>query len=154
MLNPQNRLDFDHGCSPQRGGRGSKFRAAPAVRRRLDPGNASAVRALYDFGHLIGNTDMHFGDLSLWADDPAKAQFELAPLYDMLPMRWRTDGFNGLQDYTPFEPPRRPAARDDGATSARTVGLDFWRRASTHAALSPALRGVATEMAHRLSSRA
>ena len=125
---------------------------ALVLQRRMSPLDASAVRALFDFGHLIGNTDMHFGNLSLWADDPAKPQFTLAPLYDMLPMRWRTDGFHGLQDYAPFEPRRAPAAADDGATSARSVALVFWQRASTHVALSRALQGVAAEMAQRLSA--
>ena len=124
---------------------------ALVLQRRMSALDAAAVRALFEFGHLIGNTDMHFGNLSLWADDPAKPQFTLAPLYDMLPMRWRTDGFHGLQDYAPFEPRRTPAAADAGATSARSVAHAFWRRASNHAPLSAALRTVAAEMARRLS---
>jgi HipA-like C-terminal domain len=125
---------------------------ALVLQRRMSQTDASAVRALFDFGQLIGNTDMHFGNLSLWADDPAKPHFALAPLYDMLPMRWRTDGFNGLQDYSPFDPSRRPAARDDGSISARSVAVTFWQRAANHAPLSAALRAVAAEMAQRLSS--
>jgi hypothetical protein len=125
---------------------------ALVLQRRMSAPDAAAVRALFEFGHLIGNTDMHFGNLSLWADDPAKPQFTLAPLYDMLPMRWRTDGFHGLQDYSPFEPRRRPAAADAGGTSARSVALVFWQRAATHAALSVAFRRVAADMAQRLSA--
>ena len=125
---------------------------ALVLQRRMSPVDANAVRALFDFGHLIGNTDMHFGNLSLWADDPAKAQFTLAPIHDMLPMRWRTDSFHGLQDYAPFEPPRKPAPRDNGRTSARTVACVFWQRASTHAALSTAFCRVAAEMLQRLSA--
>ena len=125
---------------------------ALVLQRRLEPVDARAVRALFEFGQLIGNTDMHFGNLGLWADDPAHPHFELAPLYDMLPMRWRTDGFHGLQDYSPFEPPPRPAPTADAAElSPRSVALVYWRRASAHAALSPALRDVAAEMARRLS---
>ena len=125
---------------------------ALVLQRRLEPTDARAVRALFEFGQLIGNTDMHFGNLGLWADDPAHPHFELAPLYDMLPMRWRTDGFHGLQDYSPFEPPPRPAPTADAAElSPRSVALVYWRRASAHAALSPALRDVAAEMARRLS---
>ena len=124
---------------------------ALVLQRRMSARCGAAVRALFDFGHLIANTDMHFGNLSLWADDPAKPQFRLAPLYDMLPMRWRTDGFHGLQDYAPFEPRRNPAAADAGATSARSVAQAFWQRASKHAPLSHALRMVAAEMARRLA---
>ena len=123
---------------------------ALVLQRRLTPIAARAARALLEFGQLIGNTDMHFGNLSLWADDPADPRFELAPLYDMLPMRWRTDGFHGLQDYAPFEPP--PAASAEAGTlSPRSVAQVFWRRASQHASLSAAFRGVAAEMARRLS---
>ena len=125
---------------------------ALVLQRRMSARDAAAVRALFEFGHLIGNTDMHFGNLSLWADDPAKPQFTLAPLYDMLPMRWRTDGFHGLQDYAPFEPRRGPAAVGAGSTSARSVALVFWQRAAAHAALSRAFQRVAAEMARRLSA--
>ncbi|MEO8060700.1 MAG: HipA domain-containing protein [Burkholderiales bacterium] len=127
---------------------------ALVLQRRLEPIDARAVRALFEFGQLIGNTDMHFGNLSLWADDPAAARFELAPLYDMLPMRWRTDGFHGLQDYAPFEPPapRLAPTAEAGALSPRSVALAYWRRAAEHRALSAALRAVAAEMARRLSA--
>ena len=126
---------------------------ALVLQRRLEPTDARAVRALFEFGQLIGNTDMHFGNLSLWADDPAKPQFTLAPLYDMLPMRWRTDGFHGLQDYSPFEPPHRQAPNADaGELSPRRVAHVYWQRASAHAVLSTAFRAVAAEMARRLSA--
>lgn len=125
---------------------------ALALQRRLAPLEANAVRALHDFGHLIGNTDMHFGNLSLWVDDPANPRFTLAPLYDMLPMRWRTDGYHGLQDYAPFEPYQRPVPRGDGGISARSVAHAYWQRAAGHAPLSSAFRAVAAEMARRLAA--
>lgn len=43
------------------------------------------VLLLWWFGHLIGNTDMHFGNLSLHILD---GKFDLAPAYDMLPMMY------------------------------------------------------------------
>ena len=126
---------------------------ALALQRRLPPREAAAVRALFEFGRAIGNTDMHFGNLSLWADDPAQGRFALAPLYDMLPMRWRTDGFAGLQDYAPFEPPQAAAARRDvdDHPSPRSIAAKFWQRAARHAPLRRGLRGVAKEMAARLA---
>lgn len=125
---------------------------ALALQRRLSPIDAAAVRALFEFGRLIGNTDMHFGNLSLWADDPAQGRFALAPLYDMLPMRWRTDEYQGMQDYAPFEPPRSPPRSiAEDAPSPRTIAAEFWRRASRHRPLSAALRTVAGEMATRLT---
>jgi hypothetical protein len=88
-----------------------------------------------------------------WADDPANARFALAPVYDMLPMRWRPDGFHGLQDYAPFEPMRASAGPEVRGASPLSVARTFWRRASQHAALSAPLRAVAAEMAARVSSR-
>ena len=117
------------------------------AQRRLSQGDADTVRTWLEFGRLIGNTDMHFGNLSLWADEPAKARFTLAPLYDMLPMRWRPDAFTGLPDYAPFEPPR--LAHNDAAWA---MAQRYWQRLSTHAPVSPALRSVAAEMAKRLSA--
>lgn len=93
-------------------------------------------------GRLIGNTDMHFGNLSLWADEPARERFSLAPLYDMLPMRWRPDAFTGLQDYTAFEPQRPPR----GAVSI-ALAQQFWRRLAEHGPVSEPLRSVAAAMA-------
>ncbi|MFM2317873.1 MAG: hypothetical protein RLZZ215_494 [Pseudomonadota bacterium] len=42
------------------------------------------IHLLYAFGHLIANTDMHFGNLAFYLED-FKLQ-SLAPVYDMLPM--------------------------------------------------------------------
>lgn len=113
--------------------------------RRLSAGDAATARTWLEFGRLINNTDMHFGNLSLWADAPAKAVFNLAPLYDMLPMRWRPDAYTGLGDYTPFEP-MRPA----GMGPATALARQFWERLAEHAPVSKAMRAVAWEMAARL----
>ncbi len=99
---------------------------------------------------MIGNTDMHFGNLSLWADEPSSAKFSIAPVYDMLPMRWRADSFAGLHDYSAFEPPQRRMPSLPGEVSPRSVAQEFWAAAAKHAPLSRAFRDVAAEMARRL----
>jgi hypothetical protein len=48
--------------------------------------NVEIVRWLNSFGGLIGNTDMHLGNLSLV---PTEDSFNLAPVYDMTPMFYR-----------------------------------------------------------------
>ncbi|MBK9990594.1 MAG: type II toxin-antitoxin system HipA family toxin YjjJ [Verrucomicrobia bacterium] len=45
-----------------------------------------SIQLRHMFGSLIGNTDMHFGNLAFWLDDAVP--FSLAPTYDMLPMLW------------------------------------------------------------------
>ncbi|MBK6726065.1 MAG: type II toxin-antitoxin system HipA family toxin YjjJ [Xanthomonadales bacterium] len=49
--------------------------------------DATRLARLGWFGALIGNTDMHLGNVSLNLDDTRP--LSLAPVYDMLPMRWR-----------------------------------------------------------------
>jgi HipA-like C-terminal domain len=116
---------------------------ALVLQRRLSESDAAMARTWWAFGRLINNTDMHFGNLSVWADDPAKAVFSLAPLYDMLPMRWRPDSYTGLGDYTPFE------LGSFGHGSAADLARQFWSRLAIHAPVSEPLRRVAHTMAGR-----
>ncbi len=54
--------------------------------RVIDAKSASAMRKAWYFGKLIGNSDMHAGNLSFCLYDSNKV--ELSPIYDMLPMRY------------------------------------------------------------------
>jgi len=119
-----------------------------ARQKRLAPADAMNAQLLLHFGRLIGNTDMHSGNLSLLvsADKLPKGHFTLAPAYDMLPMRWRPDPMlGGALDYAPFEP-------DVVALSgpARPIALVFWSGLAQHGEVSQALRGVAASMVERL----
>jgi hypothetical protein len=120
---------------------------ALAAQRRLGTDAAAQVRALMHFGRLIGNSDMHFGNLSLFVApaDAARGRFTLAPLYDMLPMRWRPDAATGAFDWLPFTP--EPI---DLQSPARAVAQVFWQRVAAHASLSADLRALAREMSARM----
>jgi serine/threonine protein kinase HipA of HipAB toxin-antitoxin module len=70
------------------GRHGDWLQAAAALEsaRRITTADAQALRWQWLFGRLIGNTDMHFGNVSFtWGFGP---ELPLAPAYDMLPMRW------------------------------------------------------------------
>src|SRR5207253_10966665 len=55
------------------------------VRRGLLPAaEAERLRLLEAFGQQIGNTDRHYGNISLLID--VRGSWELAPAYDTLPM--------------------------------------------------------------------
>ncbi|MGE0100496.1 MAG: type II toxin-antitoxin system HipA family toxin YjjJ [Hydrogenophaga sp.] len=54
-----------------------------AERRLLVEEDAAHLRLLDAFGALIGNTDRHYGNISLLLDDD---DWRLSPTYDMLPM--------------------------------------------------------------------
>ena len=122
---------------------------ALAAQRRLPADAAAQASALLQFGRLIGNTDMHFGNLSLVVSNPADAargRFSLAPVYDMLPMRWRPDVQSGELDWLPFTPDAR-----DLASAARPVALQFWQRAHDLPAAPLGFRQLAAAMAQRLA---
>jgi hypothetical protein len=123
-----------------------------AAQRRLPTLDAARAQALWDFGRLIGNSDMHGGNLSLWVagEDLAgllKGRFTLAPLYDMLPMRWRPDAaLGGAADYAAFEPDALALG-----SGAREPARAFWAALAGSGEISPPLRQVAAEMAGRLA---
>lgn len=81
----------------------------------VHPDSAAATALLWAFGMLIGNTDMHHGNLSFINSNGRP--YDLAPAYDMLPMGFapRTGGaiVNSL----------RPASLSE------TIDGDTWREA-------------------------
>ena len=115
---------------------------------RLSALDAQRVAALLAFGRLIGNSDMHAGNLSLFVGLPdlAKGRFQLAAVYDMLPMRWRPQAeLGGAPDYAAFELDAASLA-----SGARAPAQDYWQRLAALSAVSPGLRQVAAEMAQQL----
>ena len=120
---------------------------ALAAQRRLPAEAVPQVRAIQQFGRLIGNTDMHFGNLSLSVarDDAARGRFTLAPVYDMLPMRWRPDPATGEMGLLPFSP--EPV---DLQGAARPLAAEFWRRAAELPDSSAEWRALAQAMHERL----
>ncbi|MDQ3060139.1 MAG: HipA domain-containing protein [Pseudomonadota bacterium] len=117
---------------------------------RLNAQDALRAHDLLQFGRLIGNTDMHSGNAGLMAKGASlaelvKGQFELAPSYDMLPMRWRPNPMLGLDDYAPFEPDLSLAGE-----GVRLAARDFWLSLSAHEGVSAALKRVARQMSTRM----
>ena len=99
----------------------------------------SRVRWLETFGRLIGNTDMHFGNLAFLLDGVRVTA--LAPVYDMLPMH--------------YHPRRGELPRDDHvlpilgpqdadvARSALDAAIEFWSRLTEDSRVSESFRGIA-----------
>ena len=107
----------------------------------LAEGDAETMRRLYRFGQLIGNTDMHFGNLSFHTE-PDRLQVTLAPVYDMLPMHYRPNASGAVSD-RPYELPI-PALQDreDWRWAARAA-REFWRRVKLDDAIGPKFRVIA-----------
>lgn len=67
-----------------RSGRWPEMVEALAQVRVVEPAAVQAASLLWAFGTLIGNTDMHSGNLSFMAEHGRP--YQLAPAYDMTPM--------------------------------------------------------------------
>ncbi len=93
----------------------------PAIARRLAaakvivPQAAESAALLWAFGTLIGNTDMHGGNLSFLSEQGPPC--EIAPAYDMSPMGFAPRSGGGLPD----------ALGDAGIDSS--VANETWRQA-------------------------
>lgn len=114
--------------------------AALESKRLITSAEASAVARIFAFGQYIGNTDMHFGNLSFFVDDVAAPTLQLAPVYDMLPMIWRPDVHTGELGLTHFVQPHLAPAYAREQEQAREWAIHFWQRAVGLEALDDELR--------------
>lgn len=98
---------------------------------------ASRIEHLWWFGRLIGNSDMHAGNLSF----RPQGTLQLAPTYDMLPMRYAPlpGGEVPARDFVPPLPlpPQRPVW-----LAAAEAALGFWQQASMDLRISEGFRGL------------
>jgi hypothetical protein len=114
--------------------------------RLISGDDARRIADLEAFGRLIGNTDMHYGNLSFFRQDPpAKASFRLAPVYDQLPMLYAPIA-SGLVERRLRETVLAPSA-EALEHFGRIVALasDFWARVAGHPEISTPFRAVAAE---------
>ena len=121
-----------------------------ADKKLITSGELSAVARIYAFGQFIGNTDMHYGNLSFFVDNVDKASLTLAPVYDMLPMMWRpsvnTGELNVLPVATPVAMPSYPREQAE----AREWAIAFWQQAAMLDALDKPLKEACEASALRL----
>lgn len=106
--------------------------------RLISPADGSAIRWLSLFGDLIGNTDQHFGNISLIPADLRHRRFTLAPAYDMLPMLYRPKEGRGTKPE--FAPRRTPTALE--WASALDAAVRFWDRVANDCRISEEFRST------------
>jgi hypothetical protein len=114
--------------------------------KRLSADSAEVAHAMVQFGRLIGNTDMHSGNAGLFTQGQTLAQvlagrFEWAPVYDMLPMRWKPDPMLGGPEYAPFAMDVSLAS-----TAIRAAAADFWQSVAQGDAFTLRFRHLAGQM--------
>jgi hypothetical protein len=114
----------------------------------FDEDHAIVIGLLTEKG--LVSSRMHSGNLGLFVEleDLAEGRFTLAPVYDMLSMRWRPNPVLGdAPEYQPFD------VEGSAATSvAGRRALDFWQRLARSGDVSAAMARLATEMAARLAA--
>jgi HipA-like C-terminal domain len=111
----------------------------------------SHIASIFTFGHFIGNTDMHSGNLSFFVDDVIKPTIRLAPVYDMLPMMWKPDIHQGALSDSPVRPQRMPTGFSAEQAQAREWAIEFWEQAA-QLDIGADLQSASLESARRLKT--
>jgi hypothetical protein len=113
-------------------------------------GLSQMIREIELFGDLIGNSDMHPGNLSVFIDESLKVT-GIAPVYDMLPMMYYPRQ-NQLIDRD-FYP--SPPKMDEVVLwkKACKMALQFWGEVSMHPEISSNFRALAKENQRILEER-
>ncbi len=109
----------------------------------------SQVATIFAFGHYIGNTDMHSGNLSFFVDDVITPKIRLAPVYDMLPMMWKPDIHQGELSNFPVRQQYMAAGFEQEKNTARQWAIEFWSQAAT-LDIGADLQAASLESARRL----
>lgn len=98
---------------------------------------AQQIKLLAHFGRLIGNTDMHDGNLAFLSD------LSLAPAYDMLPMMYAP--LRGVELVERKFHPALPLPKERSTwIQAAEAALLFWQRVKSEQRISAAFRVIAT----------
>lgn len=114
----------------------------------LDASSADSLRVLWWTGRFIGNTDMHFANVSL--EFTERRPLALAPAYDMVPMHYRPAA-SGEVTLTPLRLPIPPPGHREVARRAATIALAFWKRAAADIRISAPLRAEAARVGEDLT---
>jgi hypothetical protein len=126
--------------------------AAMELRQRglIDEDSLATVRRLQAFGELIGNSDMHAGNLAFFLTDALPLR--ITPCYDMLPMLW-APGPQGEIIHRRFAPAPPLPSLSEPWREAAAMAEDFWQRVTADPRISPAfiaIAGEALEVVRRL----
>lgn len=115
--------------------------------KKIDHPTCRNIVWLETFGHLIGNTDMHPGNISFFTQ--GEAPIGLAPVYDMLPMLYAPRQ-NQLVDVT-FTPPPPQLSYASVWNEALAAARDFWTHVQSHPLISEGFKRMTAENEGKLS---
>ncbi len=116
--------------------------AIPALREQgfVADGDAQWLETAFQFGLLIGNDDMHPGNLAFHLT--AELPLCPTPIYDMLPMQYRPGTQGDLPAHPVRIPPARPEERE-ARNRALPLARAYWRRLAEDPRISEDFRRIA-----------
>ena len=125
----------------------SQFAQRCEASRLLKPASAQRLHTMAAYSELIANTDRHFENISLMLDERGKVT-DLAPAYDLLPMKYAPIG-GGVDPALSRVAPKLGliGGRADVWTVASLAATAFWSRCrdDQSLSLSRAMRELAAE---------
>ena len=98
------------------------------------------IQVVWAFGRLIGNSDMHRGNLSFVPTVP----MQVSPVYDMLPMAFAPLQSGEIPGVT-FTPEVPTPAQRPAWNQARHAAQAFWQTAAEDMRISQNFRALCTE---------
>ncbi|HVS77754.1 MAG TPA: type II toxin-antitoxin system HipA family toxin YjjJ [Steroidobacteraceae bacterium] len=104
----------------------------------LSTEDSARIRLLDVFAQLIANSDRHFGNITLF--DHYEGPFELAPVYDMLPMLFAPQHDQVIERR--YEPAPPNAASLPVWSRARTLAEEYWALLADDTRLSRPFRSL------------
>ncbi len=114
-------------------GGGSWSNAMRKAKEYFSPEDIDIAERIYNFGLAIGNTDMHFGNISFYVE--RELPFRLAPIYDMLPMYYAPKSDGTLQNEALVSiPPTQ---------ESRAMAKEFWKMVIAHNSISVSFKSIA-----------
>ncbi|MGB3449692.1 MAG: type II toxin-antitoxin system HipA family toxin YjjJ [Giesbergeria sp.] len=126
--------------------------AATALRMQarglLTPEDARTLRLLDAYGALIGNTDRHYGNISLVL---VEDDWRLSPTYDMLPMLYMPIAGELVPQELRPEHMVPTAATLDVWREAWALAQDFWHEVASEERISGGFRDIARANAGALT---
>lgn len=110
------------------------------------PETVAHIERIWAFGRLIGNSDMHVGNLSFYY---SRLPLELAPVYDMLPMALAPTG-QGVIRQEPCELRFDAGLSRQAWEFALPLAYRFWESLQADVRISAGFRHIASGMIARL----
>jgi hypothetical protein len=129
-----------------------KIAAALVQSGKLNASVYRQVQKLYAFGVLIGNGDMHSGNLSFFVDDVTKPKpvYTLTPVYDMLPMSLAPRPSGQIPDALPT--PKIGVNPPLGIWKEMLpLAIHYWHQVAEHPGMANDVKQIAQSQANILS---